>query len=166
MAGGGATVTGASVTGGATVTGGWLELQRYCALLAKVRRDLVNVRKGIKGLVVMSAELDAAYAKLLFQQVPTPWGEAGKGYPSLKPLGSWFKDLVARFAFMADWLAGGPPPSYWISAFFFPQGFFTSALQAYARKYREPIDLLAFVPTVKLFAGLDDVDAPDRKSVV
>ena len=29
------------------------ELQRYCALLGKIRKLLTNVRKGIKGLVVM-----------------------------------------------------------------------------------------------------------------
>jgi hypothetical protein len=35
-----------------------------------VRRDLVNVRKGIKGLVVMSAELDDIFQKLLVGAVP------------------------------------------------------------------------------------------------
>ena len=35
-------------------------------------------------------------------------------------------------------------------------------LQAHARRYKEPIDLLEFVPTGKPFAGLEDVDAaPD-----
>ena len=63
---------------------------------------------------------------------------------------------------MTNWLKQGPPKSFWISAFFFPQGFFTSALQAHARRYKEPIDLLEFVPTVQPYAGLEDVPkAPD-----
>jgi dynein heavy chain len=33
---------------------------------------------------------------------------------------------------------------YWISAFFFPQGFLTSILQIHARKQKVPIDSLAF----------------------
>ena len=110
---------------------------------------LNELQRGLKGLVVMSAQLDAAYANLLFQQVPGPWGEGGKGYPSLKPLASWYKDFVGRFEFMNSWLVNGPPSSFWVSAVFFPQGFFTSALQAYARKYKEPIDLLEFVAIVK-----------------
>ena len=35
-----------------------------------MRRDLINVRKGIKGLVVMSAELDDIFQKLLVGAVP------------------------------------------------------------------------------------------------
>merc|ERR1719446_24970 len=130
-----------------------------------MRSMLKELQRALKGLVVMSAQLDAAYANLMYQQVPGPWGEAGKGYPSLKPLASWFKDFVGRVNFMNDWLTAGPPNSFWISCFFFPQGFFTSALQAYARKYKEPIDLLEFVPTVKPYAGLDDVPEPPADGV-
>jgi dynein heavy chain, axonemal len=66
---------------------------------------------------------------------------------------------------MSNWLKQGSPKSFWISSFFFPQGFFTSALQAYARRYREPIDLLEIVPTVKGYAGLEDVPAPPEDGV-
>ena len=121
-----------------------------------LRRSLTDVQKGIRGLVVMSSELDAIYQKLLLGAVPPAWLAT---YPSLKPLASWFKDFVGRCGFMHDWLTTGPPNSFWISAFFFPQGFFTSALQAYARRYKEPIDLLEFMPTVKPYAGHEDVPA-------
>ena len=113
----------------------------------------------------MSAELDAAYANFLFQQVPAPWGENGKGYPSLKPLASWFRDLLARVAFMSGWLKGGPPNSFWISAFFFPQGFMTSALQAHARRYQLPIDMLLFRAAVLPYADLAAVPAPPDNGV-
>jgi dynein heavy chain len=33
---------------------------------------------------------------------------------------------------------------YWISAFFFPQGFLTSVLQIHARKVKVPVDTLGF----------------------
>ena len=124
-----------------------------------------ELQRALKGLVVMSAQLDAAYANFLFQQVPAPWGENGKGYPSLKPLASWFRDLLARVAFMSGWLKGGPPNSFWISAFFFPQGFMTSALQAHARRYQLPIDMLLFRAAVLPYADLAAVPAPPDNGV-
>jgi dynein heavy chain len=136
------------------------EVEKFNRLLGAVATMLREMQRALKGLVVMSAQLDAAYANLLFHQVPTPWGEAGKGYPSLKPLGSWSKDMIARFTFMRGWLANGPPASFWISAFFFPQGFFTSALQAHARRYRLPIDMLRFAAQVMPYEGLEDTPAP------
>merc|ERR1719486_745924 len=91
------------------------EIQKFNRLISGMKSMLRELQRGLKGLVVMSAQLDAAYANLLFQQVPGPWGEGGKGYPSLKPLASWFKDFLGRMAFMTDWLMSGPPKSYWIS---------------------------------------------------
>jgi len=136
------------------------EIEKFNRLLGAVSTMLKEMQRALKGLVVMSAQLDAAYANFLFQQVPTPWGEGGKGYPSLKPLASWSKDMIARFQFMRDWLTGGPPASFWISAFFFPQGFFTSALQAHARRYKLPIDMLRFAAEVMPYEGLADTPAP------
>jgi len=141
------------------------ELHKFNTLIKAMQKLIKELLRALKGLVVMSAQLDAAYSNLMYLQVPEPWGEAGKGYPSLKPLASWYKDFLARVSFINEWLVKGPPASFWVSSFFFPQGFFTSALQAYARKYKEPIDLLEFIPTVKPFLGLEDVSAPPNDGV-
>jgi dynein heavy chain len=34
---------------------------------------------------------------------------------------------------MKDWLEKGTPNSFWLPAFFFPQGFMTATMQTYAR---------------------------------
>jgi dynein heavy chain len=62
----------------------------------------------------------------------------------LKPLSNWFKDLLQRLEFMTKWVEHGIPAAYWVSGFFFPQGFLTAALQNHARKYRFPIDTVSF----------------------
>lgn len=80
---------------------------------------LQDLRKALKGLAVMSEELDHMATSVFNNQVPSAW--AAKAYPSLKPLSLWIADLRARVDFMAQWIKEGAPPAFWISGFFFPQ---------------------------------------------
>jgi len=61
----------------------------------------------------MSGDLDAIVKSMAVDAVPGSWEKAA--YPSLKPLGAWCDDLVARLEFMQGWIAGGIPQSFWIS---------------------------------------------------
>jgi dynein heavy chain len=118
------------------------EIERFNQLLGVMKRSLDQLDRAIAGTVVMSQELEAMASRFLDDRVPATWEAVG--YPSLKPLGSWVADLIERVEFVARWLYGGDPASYWVPAFFFPQGFMTAALQGYARKTRTPIDALQF----------------------
>lgn len=118
------------------------EVDRFNSLLKVIKTSLQQLQKAIKGLVVMSLELDKVYTNFLNNQVPTMWANAA--YPSLKPLGSWVKDLLLRCMFIEQWIERGAPKSFWISGFFYPQGFLTGTLQNHARKYNQPIDQLSF----------------------
>jgi dynein heavy chain, axonemal len=80
--------------------------------------------KAIEGTVVMSLELELMFNSFLDGKVPASWVKWA--YPSLKPLNSWMSDLGERITFMRNWVEKGPPDTYWIPGFFFPQGFKTA----------------------------------------
>jgi dynein heavy chain len=118
------------------------EMERFNALLAGMRRSLFDLQRAIRGEVLLSEELDRMYTSMLNNKVPGNW--EALAYPSLKPLASWVKDLYERLRIMRAWLVGGQPAAFWISGFFFPQGFLTGVLQNFARKYAIAIDQLNF----------------------
>jgi dynein heavy chain len=74
---------------------------------------LANVKKALKGLIVMSEDMEKLANSLFDNQVPKLW--ADKGFLSLKPLASWTQDLLDRIDFMTKWIQKGTPKVFWIS---------------------------------------------------
>jgi len=138
------------------------EIVRFNNLTRIMKSTLAQLKKAVKGLVVMSASLETMYQCFLFQKVPPEWEDAA--YPSLKPLGYWLENLYLRLSTSERWLKQGPPSAFWISGFFFPQGFATGALQMYARKTRIAIDTLDFRSHVMPFME-DAVPSPPENGV-
>ncbi|KUF99279.1 Cyclin-P3-1 [Phytophthora nicotianae] len=118
------------------------EVQRYNALLRVLQVSLPNLQRALRGLIVMSPELEAMATCLFNQKVPPQWEK--KAYPSLKALGGWVDDLLERLQFLTKWVDNGIPPVFWLSGFFFPQGFLTGILQNHARQFGLAIDSLSF----------------------
>ncbi|XP_045153350.1 dynein axonemal heavy chain 1 [Echinops telfairi] len=118
------------------------EVIRYNRLLQVITQSLRDLLKALKGLVVMSSQLELMAASLYNNAVPELW--MAKAYPSLKPLASWVMDLLQRLDFVQTWIQEGIPAVFWISGFFFPQAFLTGTLQNFARKSIISIDTISF----------------------
>eukprot|EP00961_Rhodomonas_salina_P027818 376174-Rhodomonas_salina.3 len=133
------------------------EIARFNLLLATMRASLAELIKAVKGVVVMSASLEAMLSSIHNSVVPELW--ANMAYPSLKPLSSWVRDLHARVAFFKAWTDRGAAPFvFMLPAFFFPQGLVTAMLQNHARAYSIAIDALSFKFNVRS-------EAPDSSAV-
>jgi dynein heavy chain len=116
------------------------ELEKFNRLITLIKSSLKELKKAIAGEALLSPSLEAALSSMAVNAIPDLW--KGKSFNSLKPLGSYIKDVQSRIEFFKDWLDNGIPRVFWINKFFFAHGFLTGARQNYARKYQIPIDLM------------------------
>lgn len=70
----------------------------FSRLLSVIRNSLKALEKAVKGLVMMTAELEMVAGTLIIGKIPPSWSTVS--YPSLKPLGSYINDLLARIQFL------------------------------------------------------------------
>merc|ERR1711988_260784 len=67
------------------------ELQKFNRLLVIVTKTLKDIQLALKGLVVMSGELEQMGSEMFQQVVPSMWMKVS--YPSLKPLNAYVIDM-------------------------------------------------------------------------
>jgi dynein heavy chain len=135
------------------------EMVKFNRLLDFMRKTCTMLKKAIKGLIVMSSDLDEMYSGFLNNKLPSNWTKVS--FATLKTLGSWIKDLLGRVEFFHTWIIDGQPATFPLPAFFFPQGFMTGTLQTFARKYMVPVNTLVFKFHIMHDAKEDITDGAD-----
>ncbi|CAK9199554.1 unnamed protein product [Sphagnum troendelagicum] len=133
------------------------EIERYNILLRSIREQCTQLEKGIQGLVAMSADLQIIFSAFSRALVPAMWV---KVYPTMKPLGSWTRDLVMRMTELRCWVEGTYPLVYWLAGFTYPADFLTAVLQTTARRNLIPIDTLVWEFTTVYKDEMDIVEEP------
>ena len=73
-------------------------MAKFNILLRKITSTLAELKKAIQGFAVMSQELDEMYLAFQNNVLPGIWKSVS--YSSLKPLSSWFKDMLLRVSFI------------------------------------------------------------------
>lgn len=70
-----------------------------------IKTSLENLIKAVDGFVVMTNDLDEVFNSMFNNKIPKLWETYS--YPSLKPLGSYLKDLLERLDFFKGWILTG-----------------------------------------------------------
>ena len=118
------------------------EEEKFNRLLRRMQSTLHGVQLAVRGLLVMSTDLEDVANSFYANAVPGVWESVA--YVSLKPLSAWSDELLQRVKMITNWVEFGTPKVMWISGFFFPQAFLTGVRQNFARKYQLPIDQITY----------------------
>jgi len=73
------------------------ELERFNGLISTIKRSLIDMKRAIKGEILMSENVEEAMLSMCDGLIPAMWIKYG--FNSLRPLGSYVKDVQVRLAF-------------------------------------------------------------------
>jgi len=118
------------------------ESDRMNLLLQRIRGSLQELELGIGGQLNVTEGMEKLADALQLNRVAEMWRELA--YPSLKPLGMWFADLLKRADQLVHWTGAqnGLLLSTWISGLFNPMAFLTAVMQVTARDRAMPLDFM------------------------
>lgn len=74
------------------------EMERFNVLLSVIRKSLQDLTKAIKGVVVMTPELETMSISLAMAKYPMLWSKFS--YPSLNSLGGFITNFTDRLDFL------------------------------------------------------------------
>lgn len=147
------------------------EIQRFQAVLTKVRFSLQQLQLAINGEVVMTIELQDILDSIFDAKVPYSWENTLTGDEfswRIPSLGLWYSSLIARDEQYNSWLEKGRPKSYWMTGFMNPQGLLTAMKQEVCRAHKNQkwaLDDLVYHTEVTSFDRVDQIKAPPSEGI-
>jgi dynein heavy chain, axonemal len=94
------------------------ELERFNGLLQVIKQSLSDLLLSLRGESVSSEASESLFRSVLLGEVPKKWQKLA--YPGFTYLGGFIADLRKRLASFENWVQNGPPPVFWLPAFFSP----------------------------------------------
>jgi dynein heavy chain len=127
------------------------ECQYMNNLVAEIGRSVRDTDAALSGTLTITSSIEETMNALAVDAVPRSW--VACSWPSLRSLGPWMIDLVARHSQLSAWAANPVLPlSTWLSGFVNPQSFITAVLQSASRKSDWPLDKVALLTDVSKVA--------------
>ena len=115
------------------------EVERMNVLLEVMKKSVNELLQGLQGSLTMNESMEGMLSEIYTDNVPKLWSRFA--YPSLKPLGVWYKDLQDRCRELETWVVDFKLPIVvWLSGLFNPQSFLTAIMQTASRKMRWSLD--------------------------
>ncbi|EGD79180.1 outer dynein arm heavy chain beta [Salpingoeca rosetta] len=138
------------------------ETARMNKLTNELRRQLKELDLGLKGELTITEAMEELSHALELNKVPANW--ESMAYPSTKPLGPWYADLLERIKFLEAWSTDFALPAVvWLGGLFNPQSFLTAILQQTARKNEWPLDKMCMNCDVTKKYNKEDFTTPPRE---
>jgi len=80
-----------------------------------MKESLLQLNDAIKGIALMSNELDKMLNCFIINKLPQNWQKLS--FLSLKPLGAWMQDLSNRVGYLRNWLTNELPIAHWLTVY-------------------------------------------------
>jgi len=140
------------------------ECQRMNELIIEIRRSLIELEKGMKGQLNMSAPMEDLIKAIGLGQWPgrNPFSQCQwekKAWPSMKSLMSEYLDMLARIGQLKTWSTDLVTPfSVWLPGLFNPTSYLTAVMQVTARRTGMPLDQMTTETHITTFLKPEFVD--------
>jgi len=138
------------------------EAKRMNALLAEMKRSLIELDKGLKGQLNMSQSMEDLVTALRINEVPgrNPFALCkweARAWPSLKGLASWYVELGQRQEQLVAWTEELTLPiTIWLPGLFNPTAYLTAVMQVTARRREMPLDRMTTETHVSTYQRPDE----------
>ena len=106
------------------------ELERFNALITRMRSSLKLLQRALVGEVGMSAQLEELGDALFNGALPRMWSKLAPA--TLKNLAGWIAHFERRYAQYKSWVEQGEPAVIWLSGLHIPESYLTALVQVRA----------------------------------